>query len=54
MGKVAQNSNFVGHSTEIIRQRKIKGPLIFRLIIDGQVSQSGSSFTIVSPKITSL
>ena len=27
MGKVAPNSNFVEHSTEIIRQSKIKGPL---------------------------
>ena len=27
MEKVAPNSRFVGHSTEIIRQSKIKGPL---------------------------
>jgi len=27
MEKVAPNSKFVGHSTEIIRQSKIKGPL---------------------------
>ena len=30
MEKLAPNSKFVGHSTEIIRQSKIKGPL-FRL-----------------------
>ena len=28
MEKVAPNSKFVGHSTEIIQQSKIKGPLI--------------------------
>ena len=28
MEKVAPNSKFVGHSTEIIRQIKIKGPLL--------------------------
>ena len=28
MEKVAPNSKFVGHSTEIIRQSKIKGPLL--------------------------
>ena len=27
MKKVVPNSKFVGHSTEIIRQSKIKGPL---------------------------
>ena len=27
MEKVAPNSKFVGHSTEIIQQTKIKGPL---------------------------
>ncbi len=27
MEKVAPNSKFVGHSTEIIQQSKIKGPL---------------------------
>ena len=31
MEKVVPNSKFVGHSTEIIRQRKIKGPLVERL-----------------------
>ena len=28
MEKLAPNSKFAGHSTEIIRQSKIKGPLI--------------------------
>ena len=27
MEKVVPNSKFIGHSTEIIRQSKIKGPL---------------------------
>ena len=34
MEKVAPNSKFFGHSTEIIWQSKIKGPLSQPVIID--------------------
>ena len=32
MEKVAPNSKFVGHSTEIIRQSKIKEPLTYMVL----------------------
>ena len=38
MEKVAPNSKFVGHSTEIIQQSKIKGPLKFNRHVVLQVN----------------
>ena len=35
MEKVVPNSKFVGHSTEIIWQSKIKGPLQIVVIVEG-------------------
>ena len=43
---MAPNSKFVGHSTEIIRQSKIKGPL------KGQSDDTFTIFTLLTCKIT--
>ena len=53
MEKVAPNSKFVGHSTEIIRQSKIKGPLKKKMVLDLHIKNNAICRSILK-KISKL
>ena len=50
MEKVAPNSKFVGHSTLIIRQSKIKGPLTWITVNPSRVSDDLNSSRLIVEK----